>query len=67
MRKSKPRKQSIAQGREWTAQEIKRLTIELDKVRDEMTANVATWSHTQMRSAMERAMNIRNERNKLMK
>lgn len=65
--KRKPRKLSVAQGREWTAQEIKRLTIELDKVRAEMTANVATWKYEQMKDAMTRANNIRKERDKLMK
>ena len=67
MKKRKTRGLSPAQIREHNAKEITRLTKELDSVRDEMVANVATWGHSQMREAMERAMNIRKERDKLMK
>jgi len=67
MSKRKPKTLSVAQGREHTAQEIKRLTIALDSVRLEMTSNFETWSYDKMRDAMNRANNNRKERDKLLK
>jgi hypothetical protein len=67
MRRKKPQKLSEAQGREWTAKEITRLTHSLDIVRAQMIANVGTWKYEQMKAALTQANNIRKERDKLMR